>query len=138
MHQHHSSHGIGNSHPPILWQVLFYSSFMHLKLTRLCSLPAEQIPVGVLAHAFWSGGGCLVLFLNGLIWRQDAINRAPAFCDFSTFRITAYSLPFNIYRVFYSHPDSYLLLCGNERRHPMLNALHFETVERLTEEARGL
>jgi len=48
---------------------------------------AERI--GIFMHVLWVGGGCLLSFLNGIIWRNDALNRAPIFCDISEYEHSA-------------------------------------------------
>jgi len=45
---------------------------------------AERI--GIFMLIFWNGGGSLLHFLNGIIWRNDALNHAPVFCDISEFQ----------------------------------------------------
>ena len=58
--------------------------WLHLvahELTGRIKSIAERI--GIFMFAFWGGGGCLLLFVNGMIWRNDALDRAPVFCDIS-------------------------------------------------------
>lgn len=30
---------------------------------------------------FWTGLGCLIQFVNSVVWDQNIINRAPIYCD---------------------------------------------------------
>lgn len=32
---------------------------------------------------FWSGTGCLIHFINAIIWNDNAVNQAPVWCDIS-------------------------------------------------------
>lgn len=38
--------------------------------------------VGCVLYIVWTAIGCLLQFINSLAWSHDAINRAPAWCDF--------------------------------------------------------
>jgi len=49
----------------------------------LTKIIAERI--GIFMEVFWAGGGCLLHFVNGIIWRNDSVNRAPVFCDISEY-----------------------------------------------------
>jgi len=60
------------------------SSADKLVSKSLTKLTAERI--GIFMQVFWAGGGCLLHFLNALIWRNDAFNRAPVFCDISEYQ----------------------------------------------------
>ena len=42
--------------------------------------------VGCVLYIFWMGGQCLLQFINMMIWRDNAINVAPVWCDISESR----------------------------------------------------
>ncbi|KII83820.1 hypothetical protein PLICRDRAFT_168730 [Plicaturopsis crispa FD-325 SS-3] len=39
---------------------------------------------GTCLYMIWTAVGCLNLFINSIVWSNDAINRAPVWCDIST------------------------------------------------------
>ncbi|TDL17303.1 fungal pheromone STE3G-protein-coupled receptor [Rickenella mellea] len=39
---------------------------------------------GTCMYMIWVGTCCLILFINSLVWRNDAIDRAPIYCDIAT------------------------------------------------------
>ncbi|KAF8963268.1 pheromone A receptor-domain-containing protein [Flammula alnicola] len=39
---------------------------------------------GTCLYMIWTALGCLNLFINSIVWRDDAIDRAPIWCDIST------------------------------------------------------
>ena len=39
--------------------------------------------VGCVLHIFWVGGQCFIQFVDLVIWRENAINKAPVWCDIS-------------------------------------------------------
>ena len=41
--------------------------------------------VGCVVYIFWIGGECLINFINMMIWRDNAINVAPVWCDISEY-----------------------------------------------------
>ncbi|KAI0694927.1 STE3-domain-containing protein [Cerioporus squamosus] len=44
----------------------------------------EAWNVGCVLYIFWMGGQCLLQFINMMIWRNNAINVAPVWCDITT------------------------------------------------------
>ncbi|RPD60895.1 STE3-domain-containing protein [Lentinus tigrinus ALCF2SS1-6] len=44
----------------------------------------EAWNVGCVLYIFWMGGQCLIQFINMMIWRDNAINVAPVWCDITT------------------------------------------------------
>ncbi|TFK87793.1 putative fungal pheromoneG-protein-coupled receptor [Polyporus arcularius HHB13444] len=44
----------------------------------------EAWNVGCVLYIFWMGGECLIQFINMMIWRDNAINVAPVWCDITT------------------------------------------------------
>ena len=32
-------------------------------------------------YMFWTGLGCLVQFINSIVWNKNIIDRAPVYCD---------------------------------------------------------
>jgi hypothetical protein len=47
---------------------------------------------GACLYMLWAGIGCLNWFINSIIWRDDAINRAPVWCDICEFSSRLYPL----------------------------------------------
>ena len=45
--------------------------------------------VGCVVYIFWIGGECLINFINMMIWRDNAINVAPVWCDISEYCSTS-------------------------------------------------
>jgi multidrug transporter EmrE-like cation transporter len=41
--------------------------------------------VGTCVYMIWTALGCLVYFVNSIVWNGNAINWAPAWCDFCTY-----------------------------------------------------
>lgn len=37
--------------------------------------------MGTVLWIFWAGTGCLIQFINGVIWRDNTANWAPVWCD---------------------------------------------------------
>ncbi|KAI0632771.1 STE3-domain-containing protein [Trametes polyzona] len=44
----------------------------------------EAWNVGCVLYIFWVGTQCLFNFINAIVWRDNAINWAPAWCDITT------------------------------------------------------
>ncbi|KAI0830071.1 STE3-domain-containing protein [Trametes gibbosa] len=44
----------------------------------------EAWNVGCVLYIFWIGTQCLFQFINSVVWRDNAINWAPAWCDITT------------------------------------------------------
>ncbi|RDX40478.1 putative fungal pheromoneG-protein-coupled receptor [Lentinus brumalis] len=44
----------------------------------------EAWNVGCVLYIFWMGGQCLIQFINMMIWRNNAINVVPVWCDITT------------------------------------------------------
>ena len=36
---------------------------------------------------FWTGTGGLVFFINGIMWHDDSVNRAPVWCDIGEYPV---------------------------------------------------
>lgn len=43
--------------------------------------------VGTCAYMIWTALACLVYFVDSIVWRGNAINRAPVWCDICKFAI---------------------------------------------------
>ena len=41
--------------------------------------------VGCVLYIFWVGGQCLIQFVDLIVWRDNAINVAPVWCDISEY-----------------------------------------------------
>ncbi|KAJ3541588.1 hypothetical protein NM688_g6064 [Phlebia brevispora] len=41
----------------------------------------EAWNVGSVLWIFWSGTGCLIQFINAIVWRNNVVNGAPVWCD---------------------------------------------------------
>ena len=41
--------------------------------------------VGTCMYMIWTALACLVYFVNSIVWNGDAINWAPAWCDFGPY-----------------------------------------------------
>ncbi|EKM52809.1 uncharacterized protein PHACADRAFT_261451 [Phanerochaete carnosa HHB-10118-sp] len=44
----------------------------------------EAWNMGAVLWVFWSGTGCLIYFVNGIIWHDNTIDCAPVWCDIVT------------------------------------------------------
>ncbi|KIM66574.1 hypothetical protein SCLCIDRAFT_1211339 [Scleroderma citrinum Foug A] len=44
----------------------------------------EAWNTGTCLYMIWTSLGCLVLFINSVVWNSDVINKAPVWCDIST------------------------------------------------------
>ncbi|GJE95536.1 STE3 domain-containing protein [Phanerochaete sordida] len=44
----------------------------------------EASNIGAVLWMFWSGTGCLVYFINGIVWHDSTTNCAPVWCDITT------------------------------------------------------
>ncbi|KZT19586.1 STE3-like pheromone receptor [Neolentinus lepideus HHB14362 ss-1] len=67
-----------------------FSTFAFIGFTiSLIPLPwhLEAWNSGTCYYMIWTSVGCLNQFINSVVWADDAINRAPVWCDIST-RIT--------------------------------------------------
>lgn len=64
-----------------------YSAFAFLGFA-LCAIPLpwhlEAWNTGTCLYMVWTGLACLNLGINSVVWNNDAINRAPVWCDIST------------------------------------------------------
>ena len=47
-----------------------------------------KMHVGTCAYMIWTALGCLVYFVDSIVWNGNVINWAPVWCDISTFRHT--------------------------------------------------
>ena len=99
---------------------------------------AERI--GILCQAFWLCGGCLLFFVNGMVWRHDSVNRAPLLCDISEWYSETLALCrcFNIWILMMMHDCySHLLLRVYESRHRLCDVVYHEEAQRLAKDAAG-
>lgn len=39
--------------------------------------------MGSVQYIFWVGSACLIQFINNIVWKDNAINWAPVWCDIS-------------------------------------------------------
>ncbi|KAF5354498.1 hypothetical protein D9758_012401 [Tetrapyrgos nigripes] len=64
-----------------------YSAFTFIGFF-LCMIPLpwhlEAWNTGTCLYMIWTGLACLNLGINSVVWNNDAINRAPVWCDIST------------------------------------------------------
>ncbi|KAF8468714.1 STE3-domain-containing protein [Russula ochroleuca] len=64
-----------------------YSAFSFIGFV-LCVIPfywhLEAWNTGTCLYMFWAGLGCLIQFINSIIWNGNMINRAPIYCLIST------------------------------------------------------
>ncbi|KAK7680857.1 hypothetical protein QCA50_016167 [Cerrena zonata] len=76
-----------DSHKMVSFQVLqgITNAFSFIGFV-LVSVPLvwhlEAWNVGCVLYIIWTAIGCLLQFINSLAWSHDAVNRAPAWCDF--------------------------------------------------------
>ena len=47
-----------------------------------------KMHVGTCAYMIWTALGCLIHFVDSIMWNENIINWAPVWCDISTFRHT--------------------------------------------------
>ncbi|KAF7288416.1 Pheromone B alpha 1 receptor [Mycena chlorophos] len=48
--------------------------------------------IGTCGYMLWSGVGCLIFFIDSLIWRGNTLDSAPVWCDLSTYFLAALNL----------------------------------------------
>lgn len=64
-----------------------FSTFAFLGFV-LCAIPfpwhLEAWNTGTCLYMAWTGIGCLILFINSIVWHGNAINWAPVYCDIAT------------------------------------------------------
>lgn len=64
---------------PLTWQLQGESSTMsYVPDYRLIVLAWN---IGCILYGGWAGLLCLIQFINLMVWRSDAINKAPIWCD---------------------------------------------------------
>ena len=47
----------------------------------------DSLNVGTCMYMIWTALGCLVYFVNAVVWDGNAINWAPVWCDICTFAV---------------------------------------------------
>ena len=65
----------------------------------------EAWNIGTCMYMIWTALGCLVHFVDSIVWNGNTINWAPVWCDIGTFA-NAFSLNPGISRVLSSYPHS--------------------------------
>ena len=49
-------------------------------------LKSWKVHVGTCAYMIWTALGCLVHFVDSIVWNENIINWAPVWCDIGTFK----------------------------------------------------
>lgn len=67
----------------------------------------EAWNVGTCLYMLWASLSCFNYGVNSIIWRSDAINRAPVWCDICEYkRSIKYSSSFDLVDLFIQHLGS--------------------------------
>ena len=75
---------------------------------------------GTCFYVFWTSLACLNQFINSVTWANDAINKAPVWCDICKPGLSAFIQPSDR-RVVCSYPDN----AGRYRRDPCVIPVYY-------------